>query len=187
MRTYNELNDLYLNWMYQLVDDSVYTNGKSYLDLFYLLRDIPFTYELEMDKNRLDDGLDLRYRFGEYVNYSRTTINRYFKHELCSVLEMMIALAIRLEEHIMYDSEFGDRTAKWFWSMIDSLGLSCMDDSNFDEEYSYDAIMRWLDRDYESNGEGGLFTIEKTNFDLREVEIWYQACWYLNQFKEDLI
>lgn len=48
----------------------------------------------------------------------------------CSVLEVMIALALRMEEETMASSEFGDRTNQWFWYMIVSLGLSGMTDSN---------------------------------------------------------
>ena len=41
---------------------------------------------------------------------------------------MMIALAIRCEEHIMDDPDAGDRTGQWFWSMLVSLGLGSMDE-----------------------------------------------------------
>lgn len=181
--TANKLYDKYFDWMCQLVDDDTYTNGRSYLDLFYLLNDIPFTYLLEMDANRLEDGLYLRYRFGKEIGYQEATIDRYFYRKDCSVFEMMVALAIRLEEHIMDDPEIGNRTDKWFWDMIESMGLQDMNDDQFDEGYAYDVIWRFLDRDYEPNGKGGLFTIKNPKYDLRDVEIWYQACWYLNELK----
>lgn len=181
--TSNELYDRYFDWMYQLVDHTEYTQGRSYLDLFYLLNDVPFYYLLEMDANRLDDGANLRYRFGKEIGYKNVTIDRHFHMEGCSVLEMMIALAIRLEEHIMDDPEIGDRTGKWFWTMIDSLGLTDMDDDNFDEGHAYNVICRCLERDYEPNGDGGFFTVKKSGYDLRDVEIWYQACWYLNELR----
>ena len=103
-----------------------------------------------------------------------------FASESCSVLEMMIALAIRLEEHIMHDPDIGDRTAMWFWGMLDSMGLSEMDDSEFNLAYVEAVVQRFLDRDYRPDGKGGLFTIEECKYDLRKVEIWYQACWYLD-------
>lgn len=175
-----ELYDRYFDWMCKIID--YHDETRTYSDLLYLLHDVPFTYVLSMDANRLEDGLNLRYRFGKTMGYKKKTIDRYFNNIRCSILEMMVALAIRLEEHIMDDPEIGDRTNQWFWTMIRSLGLEDMDDENFDETYSYEVICRFLDHDYESNGTGGLFTIEKCPEDLRGVEIWYQACWYLNKF-----
>ena len=94
----------------------------------------------------------------------------------------MIALAIRCEENIMDDTSYGDRTAQWFWGMITSLGLGDQTDSRIDYIYVDDVIKRFLDRDYEPNGKGGLFTIKNCRQDLRKVEIWYQLCWYLDSF-----
>lgn len=54
-------------------------------------------------------------------------------------LEMIIALAIRLEEHIMDDPDIGNRTGQWFWDMIVSLGLG--------SEGLIDVIRRFLNRD----------------------------------------
>lgn len=99
----------------------------------------------------------------------------YLDNRPCSVLEMIIALAIRLEEHIMDDPDIGNRTGQWFWDMIVSLGLGSMDDSKFDKAHAIDVIRRFLDRDYGRDGKGGLFTIEHCRYDMRDIEIWYQA------------
>ena len=55
-----------------------------------------------------------------------------------------------------------------------------MSDNHYDETYVDEVITRFLDRDYQPNGKGGLFTIRHCDDDLREVEIWYQLCWYLD-------
>ncbi len=107
-------------------------------------------------------------------------ISKYLDCRPCSVLEMMIALAIRLEEHIMDDPEVGNRTGQWFWNMIVNLGLGSMNDSRFNKLYVQNIIHKFLEREYQPNGKGGLFTIEDCRYDLREIEIWYQACWYLD-------
>jgi hypothetical protein len=134
-----------------------------------------------MDANRYEDGIDLRYRFGYAENIGSTLIADYLDDRPCSVLEMLIALSIRLEEHIMNDPAIGDRTGQWFWNMIANLGLGSMDDAKFDRKCAEDIIQRFLNRDYERDGKGGLFTIEHCKEDLRNVEIWYQACWYLDR------
>lgn len=178
--TRNKLNDTYFNWMYQLVYDEQYSKRLSYRKLLYLLHDTEFTYTIAMDGNRYEDGTDLRYRFGYEYGYEGAMIAEYLDNRPCSVLEMLIALAIRLEEHIMDDPEIGNRTGQWFWNMITNLGLGSMDDEKFDKKYAVDIIRRFLNRDYERNGKGGLFTVEHCRYDLRNVEIWYQACWYLD-------
>ena len=97
----------------------------------------------------------------------------------CSVLEMMIALALRCDA-FMDDPEIGERTSQWFWDMIINLGLGYMIDEKYDEYVVDEIIRRFLDRDYEPDGKGGLFRIKRCMYDLREVEIWYQLCWYLD-------
>jgi hypothetical protein len=138
-----------------------------------------------MDGNRAEDGIDLRYRFGYEQGYDSPMIATLLDDRPCSVLEMLIALAIRCEEHIMNDPDIGNRTGQWFWNMIINLGLGFMDDTKFDENYVKDVISRFLYRKYKRNGEGGLFTVEHCKNDLRTVEIWYQMCWYLDEVLEN--
>ena len=84
---------------------------------------------IPMDGNRAEDGIDLRYRFGHEQHYSDAMVASFLDDRPCSVLEMMIALSIRCEEHIMDDPDVGNRTGQWFWSMIASLGSGpCMMD-----------------------------------------------------------
>ena len=177
--TRDELIDQYFDWMYQLVVDDRYSN-KSYRKLFARLYDTEFTYTIPMDGNRAEDGIDLRYRFGREQLYSDAMVASCLDDRPCSILEMMIALAIRCEEHIMDDPDVGDRTGQWFWSMLVSLGLGGMEDRKFDR-YLVDATLeRFLDRGYERNGEGGLFTVNNGR-DMRRTEIWYQMNYYLRE------
>lgn len=175
------LSDEYFEWMYQLVCNDKYYKRLSYRKLLYLLHDIEFSYILELDENRAEDGRDFRYRFGYECGYPRDYIATDLDIRPCSVLEMMIALAFRGEEQIMDDPEFGNRTGQWFWNMIVSLGLGSMNDSNFDRRYVEDVIFSMLDRDYAPNGEGGLFTIDSCPYDMREIDIWSQFMWYLDE------
>lgn len=176
----NELEYEYVNWMYSLVCNEDYTEKLSYRKLLKFLHSVDFTYLIETDGNRFEDGIELRYKFGYENNYDISMISKYLDCRPCSVLEMMIALAIRLEEHIMDDPDVGNRTGQWFWNMIVNLGLGSMNDSRFNKLYVQNIIHKFLEREYQPNGKGGLFTIEDCHYDLREVEIWYQACWYLD-------
>lgn len=180
--TRNELNDAYFDWMYRLVcDNEQYSTRTSYKRLLGYLYSVDFEYTHPMDDNRAADGVDLRYHFGEDHGYSHPMIASYLDDRPCSMLEMMVALSIRLEEHIMTDPDIGDRTGQWFWNMIVNMHLGSMTDNRFEEDYVEDIVARFLDRDYERNGDGGLFRVDNPNVDMRNLDIWYQMCWYLKE------
>ena len=127
--TKNELNDAYFNWMYQLVFDGRYSKRLSYRKLLRELHRIEFTYSIPMDGNRAEDGVDLRYRFGYENGYSSSMISVYLDNRMCSVLEMMIALAIRCEEHIMDDPDIW----KPNWTVV--LEYDCQSRIGFYERF----------------------------------------------------
>lgn len=175
--TRDVLNRKYFEWLNDIVYDREYAEYVSYNKLLTYLHNIEFKYLIPMDQNRAEDGVDLRWRF---------SCER--KHDIfygdiegpCSVLEMMVALAIRCEEGIMDDPAIGDRTGQWFWGMIVSMGLGGMHDYRFNQKYVEDTVERFLNRDYEPNGKGGLFTIRRHDEDLRDMEILHQLYAYLN-------
>ena len=174
----DSINNAYFKWMYNLVCSNRYANEISYKRLLMELHNTEFTFTISRDENRAEDGLDLRYRFAYDYSEVYDYADRYIKGP-CSVLEMMIALAIRSEE-FMDDPSIGNRTGQWFWSMIVNLGLGAMTDRRFDKLYVKERIERFLNRDYEPDGKGGLFRIKNCEDDLRKVEIWYQMCWYMD-------
>ena len=174
----NELADAYFEWMYQLVYPD--QNDISYRRLLMYLNNITFYPRLPMDENRAQDGVDLRYRFGYENRHSQPEIGALLDCKPCSVLEMMVALALRMEEDIMANPAMGNRLPTWFAEMLQSLGLDDMTDNRFDRQRVMAVIRRFMDGKYEPNGLGGLFTIPECNRDLRTVEIWYQMNWYLN-------
>lgn len=139
------------------------------------LHNIEFTWFVLNDDNRADDGIQLRRKYS--LAMDDHSLQRYLKGP-CSVLEMMIALAVRCET-FMDDDQLGDRTGQWFWGMVHNLGLNSMIDARFDKDYVDDVIARFLNREYEPDGRGGLFTVKNSQHDLRTVEIWSQLSWYL--------
>ena len=158
----------YFEWLVDLVCRDKFAPNISYRKLLTLLHSTEFTYIIPKDQNRAEDGIDLRYRFS--LERYDEDVSEYIEGP-CSVLEMMVALSIRCEENIMDNTKYGDRTSQWFWGMITNLGLGDMMDSRFDKLYCKDVVLRFLDRDYKPNGKGGLFTIKKCDYDLRDVEI----------------
>ena len=172
----DRINDDYFDWLCEVVDSKRFSKQVSYRKLLMHLHNIEFTWFIPYDDNRADDGIMLRRKYA--LARHDEELSDYISGP-CSVLEMMAALAIRCEESIMDDTLFGNRTGQWFWGMIRNLGLSPMNDSNFDAEFVDDVIARFLNREYEPDGKGGLFTIKNCDHDLRTVEIWRQLSWYL--------
>lgn len=178
----SELKSTYFEWMTRLVFDDSHINGLNYSKLLSYLHSIEFTYVIERDENRAQDGIDLRYKFGYEHELDITTVEDYLDNQPCSVLEMMVALANRCEETIMDNPKLGRRQGRWFIEMLRSLGLANMTNyAWFGEEYVDKVVDVFLNRRYKPNGEGGLFTISNCQTDLRNVEIWYQMCWYIDE------
>lgn len=179
--TCHSITDEYFEWLYEMVCDKNFGSIISYRKLLTNLHNTEFEYYIQGDERRCSDGKTLRRRFAI----------RHYKHDdidmimdnlngPCSVLEMMTALAIRCEEDIMDNPLMGDRKCQWFWGMIRSLGLLQMSDDRYDQNFVDRVIERFMKRDYEPDGKGGLFTVRNCNDDLRKVEIWWQMCWYLD-------
>nr|DAI86297.1 MAG TPA: hypothetical protein [Caudoviricetes sp.] len=172
----DKIKNSYFEWMVDLVCGNRFSKDISYRKLLTLLHIIEFRYSVPRDENRARDGVNLRYRYSFVNGYDDLS---EFIDGPCSVLEMMVSLAIECE-NIMNDPAYGDRTAQWFWGMITNLGLGDMYDKNFDKKEATDRINQFLDRDYSPDGKGGLFTARNSHRDMRKLEIWYQMQEFLN-------
>lgn len=177
----HEMNERYFAYMTHLVCGNRYGGRLSWRKLFRLLNETEFIYILDMDANRADDGTDLRYRFAYELGFNGADVKRYLDNRPCSMLEMMVALASRCEEQIMDNPDDGDRTGKWFFEMIESLGLMDMSDGRFDRDAACDILCRFMRREYDASGQGGLFTLRYPARDMREIDIWYQMMEYLKE------
>ena len=177
------LANKYFNWMYDKTYDPVYFRDKSYRKLFDYLNTIEFFYFIPMDGNRAYDGIQLRYRFGRECDISDAAISAQLDIGTPTVLEVMVALAIRIEESIMSNAEIGDRTPKWMYEMIRNLNLHTMSDDNprFDAEKVYSIVNDCMDRNYSANGDNAFFFVKNPRQDMRAVDIWKQAMWYLTE------
>ena len=90
----------YYEWLYTKVCRN---EMLSFNKLFKKLNSIPFTYIIDQDVNRMCDGIHLRYLYGYETNTAKAT-NLPFDESSCSVLEMLVALAIRYEDEA-YDPD----------------------------------------------------------------------------------
>lgn len=175
----HELDTRYFRWLCDFTTPKRRRNRpiKSYNHLLEMLHYQEFIPLVPHDENRVEDGLSLRWRFSKENNIS------YNPDDRCSILEMMIALALRCEEQIMDDPDIGNRTAHWFWMMVRNLGLFKYSDDKITSRTTKiieAKLDTFINREYEYDGQGGLFIIKDSKHDLRDVEIWYQMCWYLD-------
>lgn len=173
-----DIKDRYLNWLRR----QAMGQDRSYDDLLEFLHDKLFTYTIRMDENRAEDGIELRYIFGlkNGITYE-DILSGLGSGRDCSVLEMMVALARRCENQIMVDMEEGARPERWFRIMLTHLGLIDQTNDNFDEEEANYVIDRFLSRQYSYYGDGSLFSVANPRQDMRKVDLWYQAMWYLTE------
>lgn len=138
------------------------------------------------DNNRAEDGKKIR----ELFIKDMVIDGKYDEDDLymnlggpCSILEMMIALAFRMED-TMYDCEIDDKSNEYFWKMLHNLGLDDFTNLKYseDEVFIVDMILEdFLERRYKRSGEGGLFPLRNYKKDQRTVEIWYQMMSYLTE------
>lgn len=170
-------NVSYYDWLINKIGGSCY-RGSHYDNLLGILYREEFRWSVFMDKNRASDGLDLRTNYE--TEHGETAVDFEFP---CSVLEMMIGLAIDISE-IMWTSEEGFRTDEWFWNMIYNLELqSCCDEEwSENKEHTVRRTMQvLLDREYMMNGTGGLFPLIRPVRNQRRVEIWQQAMAWIHE------
>jgi hypothetical protein len=172
----------YFDWLVSLVAANRHTDFRSFGRLLAYLHEVEFRWIISRDQNRAINGQELRWRYAVEQNYDYDYAN-YILNELegpCSILEMMVALALHCEEDIMDDPAYGNRAGQWFWNMIVNLGLGSMTDDIFNQRQADRVINRFLNREYDPDGKGGLFRIRNCDYDLRDVEIEYQLYWYIN-------
>lgn len=185
MMSPDRIQELYLEWLKETIRDPESLKYKSHVSFERLLNKLhstQFVWHIRRDENRAEDGISLRYRYLRDI-FEFSEVEQYLSYLSgpCSVLEMMVALSLRCEETIMDNPDYGNRTSYWFWSMINNLGLGAMYDERYNDDKIHQSLSNFLNRNYSSNGAGGLFTIRGTRKDLRKVEIWYQMCWYLDK------
>lgn len=175
----DQIKNEYFEWLYNYACKGRINDKISYRKLLMLMHDITFDFYIRNDMRRAIDGTDLRYRFAAVKHYDNIGA---ILDDPCSVLEMILALAIRIEENIMCDPAYGDRTGQWFWDMLSNIGLGRMTDDIFNEKVASQKLYNFMERQYSPDGKGGLFYIQNCDQDLANVPIWTQACWYLDKF-----
>ena len=125
-------------------------------DILYPMYKTPFIAYVPRDDSRVSDGLALRRRYKGPIDILE-----------CSVLEVVIALAIRMENEYIGDPSI-NQIKSTFIRLIDNLGL-IKNKNNI-----YERLNMFVKRAYAPNGVGGLFPLKRTLRDQRDVDLWGQ-------------
>lgn len=176
----------YLDWLCELVHGK--DPRESYSRMLGVLFTHSYSYDpwlFELEKDRTSDGLELRRKFvediciprGENPDAALTMLGGTWS---CSVLEMLVALAVRIDRDVLGEGDRCDPT-RWFWDMIRNLDVAIPDSYFRDEDVVVidKAVDRWLARAYEPDGTGGIFPIPGSPNDQRKELTWYQMHEYL--------
>ena len=127
----------YIEWLVRDKLGLTDKEWKTYNFLINSLAKIEFISIHPQDENRASDGLELRKQFTDETGYFLDgTSGLPVK---CSMLELLAALAIKVENRLMRNISIGDRTSKWFFIMIENMGCSNITNTNWkydDENYS---------------------------------------------------
>ena len=163
----------YYRWLTNIACDNYHR--KYYDKLLNDLYETEFYWIMPLDEDRSIDGIGLREQYlDERGGSTIPCIDGG-----CSILEMMVALAIRCEQEVHGNSNGYDGISDWFWGMIVSLGLDRNDDGNYDPELTQAVLETFLERRYRKDGKGGLFFIDGFDGNMTRMLIWRQAMCYI--------
>lgn len=141
--------------------------------LYKYLFEVDYIWTIPLDRNRAQDGIDLRCWWSNSIGLSKEQYEIIFNNKACSMLEMLLAFAIRIENDFLGNAD-GNNSSKWFYQMLLNLGIAD-DISNFDRSRVDHALLMFF------NHQISLFCVP--NFDISKMELWNQMnCWinYIN-------
>ena len=164
------IDDRYFEWLYELVGSVRNRNpARSYWNLYRLLYTTEFVWLIPNDDNRVEDGRELRYEFIEETWTDEVDAN--WSDLGCSIFEMLLALSRRAS----FESDM--EPAWWFRHFLENMGIEVYNDAVWNT-FAFDdvtiALAKFVYRNYEKNGVGGVFPLVHTRKDQRRVELWYQ-------------
>lgn len=182
------MNEEYLEWLLQQAGVTNDPDGTGYSMLCGILQDKPFYPLVEMDENRWEDGMRLRLDFVEETE--KYAPDQYYCLDMldsllggCTVLEVLVVMAEKMN-YEMLDSSHEATVGKWMEELIGNLGLDMYTDSEvMNNENAYFEIERVIDRfvfrQYNWRGEGGLFPLRNPRYNQTEIELATQMNNYL--------
>lgn len=165
----NSINGEYFRWLCEIAD--LHNHLFLAADLF----DKEFVSYVPNDDNRRLDGMALRDEFADEFVYTISDTEEF----PCSVLEMIIGVAKRLEFQTNEDYKH------WIKVLLTNLQLYSFTDTDYYDCGGFADVRivlhNLVERRYTRDGIGSLFPVKRSNYDNAEIEIWYQMQYWLHE------
>ena len=172
------VNENYLTWLMGSAGLIQSSRQPFYFLLCRRLFKTQFLWVTPGDRDRAMDGMQLRIFFSEETrqNVPDGPVN---------VLEVLVALCMRIDEWL---SGGDDGARGWFMTILHNLSLDgCTDEALMDPgslENVDIRVERWMSRNYDENGSGGLFPLRDPPCDQRTCDLEYQLQLYLKENRQ---
>lgn len=143
------------------------------------------------DEPRLMDGKQLRIEYEDECRKRATAPEDAADPDadLCTVLEMLVALSRRMDDIMRDPLDPSSSAPSWFWGMVSTMvGQSyypccywSFPVNSATVHIISDCALRFLGRQYDGSGHNGnIFVGLHPSVDVRELDIWTQACWFMS-------
>lgn len=163
------IEDIYFDWLCAKVTDR---STHNHIGLLMVLHRTEFITIIPADQHRAEEGMELRFDFLRETQFESDST---WESQPCSVLEMFIAFAKRAA----FQTDIKVKT--WFWEFLTNLRLNEFRRVSIsDNRIIKDILDTFLWREYNPNGDGGMFPMSRSENDQRKIEIWYQFCEYVD-------
>lgn len=155
----------------------LYTKGFSddkYRSLARYLHSLPFEWRIDMDKNRMYDGLAMRTEFDD--DDSLDSVYSQLDGNKCTMLEFFVGFAHRLVRDMFGSEDIS--VQELVEVMLTSLDIFYQD---VNEPEIEDILNDWIDGEYDDYGRGNIFSFRKKQRGLNKIHMWMQASWWWNE------
>lgn len=177
------MEELWDDYLQYLIWRGGLEKRREYSYLFETLHNIEFTYIIDRDDNRDEDGHDLRNDYKIPLDFSLEEDEAFYAH-WTSVFEVLLAIAIRVDNEYIGDPA-EEHPEEFFMEMIKNLGLDRFTNRICQRHCRGSDIERivnrWLDRKFDRYGGGSPFPVRYDHRDQRKLEIWDQMNSYISE------
>lgn len=169
----------YLTFLFKLVDAVCVLEDQNNMVPIMALFITPYKVRKANDQNRVFDALKNR---DAYMNLYGIRDHKpsWIDDDPVSVLEVFIALAVRVGEEIISSSTDRYASGELFEAMFYNMPIH-----NMSKDGTFFNVESYVNGHFEINGYGGPFPLRHINEDQRKVELWSSMSSYLTENYDD--
>lgn len=176
MKLGRDILEEYQAWLVDFVSDGL----PEHRNYGYLLHDLgckEFTWTLLMDEQRDIDGLYLR---RDFMNKYHIDMDSSFYKMPRSVFEVLAAFSRTIEIQITGTQEY-DNFSRFFWIMLDNLGLLKYSDERYNVNKVYEILDNWMGHFSDESDNPNIFPLKNSKTDKSKIDMWYRMQFWLRE------